>query len=437
MLAVWRRGPVVVLALIIGLAAAVGISRLSGVKYESTALIVVTGTPGTADGANSLAATYAGFIPEDEVMQQALAKAIGIANPADYPGIGSRLVATVLNNSAIVKLTFTAPSPQQAQRGLHTLVSDLTVGVLQWRSTSAPNSDCSVNYVGAKPVTRPAGASLSNASAAQYYCPLSAAIPLAPAQGYVVLVKDASTGTRSTPGTFKTGALGGLLGLLLGLVVAAAWERSDRRTDDIEDVRAEVDCPAWEGALTPAIAVSILAHWRQTVSEDPIQIGIVKVGRYDHSAVGQLQRTIQQAARNQSVVFRNVDLSGQSVLEGLDAKTPIVVLCVAQGTPRAKLRDIVRRLRELGHTPDWAFLVPSATIAERLPTQRKAATAPASTVSELKDLTPVEPEPAHNGHAVPERPNNGYGVSKPDQPRAEGPRRRIAERGPAGRRNVP
>ena len=34
---------------------------------------------------------------------------------------------------AIVSLTFTAPSPAEAQAGLHTIVSDLTTGVLQWK----------------------------------------------------------------------------------------------------------------------------------------------------------------------------------------------------------------------------------------------------------------------------------------------------------------
>ena len=215
-----------------------------------------------------------------------------------------------------------------------------------------------MNYIGSVPQTRPPHSSLQKAAAVQYYCPLSPAIPLAPAQGYVVLVKDASVGVRSTPSALKTGALGGILGLLLGLVIAVAWERSDRRTDDLEDLRAEVTCPAWEGALTPAIAVSILGYWRQNVDDDQIQVGLVKVGRYDHFAVAQLQRTIQQAARNHAVVFRNVDLGGQSVLEGLDTRVPIVVICVAQGTPLTKLRDTVRRLRELGHEPDWAFFGP-------------------------------------------------------------------------------
>ena len=195
--------------------------------------------------------------------------------------------------------------------------------------------------------------------------PLSPAIPLAPAAGYVVLVKDASSPVRATPGSVKTGALGGVLGLLLGLAAAVSWERSDRRTDDLDDLRAEVDCPAWEGALTPSIAVSILAHWQQSLPDEQIQIGIVRVGRWDCYAVAQLQQTIQQAARNHSVAFRNIDLSGGSVLEGLDTRTPIVVLCVAQGTPRSKLRDTVRRLGELGHSPDWAFLVASGTAADR------------------------------------------------------------------------
>jgi hypothetical protein len=413
---VWRRGLVVVLALIIGATAALGISRLSGVKYQSTALIVIAGSPGTANGANSLAATYAGFIPQDEAMQQALANAIGVTDPSQYASIGKSLVATVVANSAIVSLAFTASTPQQAQTGLHVLVADLTIGAPRWKTKGESHVDCSVDFAGSRPQTKPPNTSIAKAVEVRYYCPLSSAVPLFPASGYLVLVKDASTGIRSTPRKAKTGALGGVLGLLLGLVLAVAWERSDPRTDDLADLRSEVECPSWEGMFTPAVAISILAHWQQTVPDDQIQVGTVGVGRYDPVAVDQLQRTIRNVARNQGVAFRNVNLGGKSVLEGLDTKTPIVVLCVAQGTPLAALRDTVRRLRELGHTPDWAFLVPSSGIRDR----SSAPTGPG-----LEDLSPVVAEQATTGHVAAE------------QPRLSSARRRIAEGGGAGRRSIP
>ena len=360
-----RRGPLVVATLVVGLAAAFALFSVTGVKYQSSALIVVAGSPNTATGADNLAATYAGLIPEDGAMQQALANAIGVTDPAQYPSVGKRLVATVLTNSAVVSLSFTASSAVAAQSGLHALVSDLTSGVLQWKAKGQPTVGCVVRLVGSKPVTKPAGASIAKASQVQYSCPVSSAIPLAPAAGYVVPVKTASTGVRSTPGATKTLALGGLLGLLLGLVMAFAWERSDPRTDDLGDLRSELQCPAWEGTFKPAAAMSLLAHWRDAVPDGKIQIGVVGVGRYDPAAVTELQRTIQKAAR-QGVVFRHVDLGGQSVLEGLDTQTPIVVLCVAQATPMLKLRETVRRLGELGHKPDWAFLVRKGRVL-RLP----------------------------------------------------------------------
>ena len=415
-LAARRRGPLVVLALIVGAVAALGISSLSGVKYQSTALIVVAGSPSTADGANSLAATYAGFIPEDVIMQKALANAIGVTDPTQYPSVGKSLVATVVANSAIVSLAFTASTPQQAREGLHVLVSDLTVGVLRWKTSSQQHTDCSVNFVGSRPQTRPPNTSIARAAAVQYYCPLSLAIPLFPASGYLVLVKDASAGIRSTPGKVKTGALGGVLGLLLGLVLAVAWERSDPRTDDLADLRSEVECPSWEGMLTPAAAISILAHWQQTVPDEQIQIGTVGVGRYDPVAVAQLQRTIQNASRNHGVTFRKVNLDGKSVFEGLDTKTPVVVLCVAQGTPLATLRDTVRRLGELAHTPNWAFLVPSGRVRDR-------------------SSPPTGPDLASLPRAVAEQATNGQPAA--EQPRQGGPRRRIAQGGGAGRRNIP
>jgi len=389
MLTVWRRGPVVVLALIIGLVAAIGISHVSGVKYQSTALIVVTGTPGTANGANSLAATYAGFHTEDEVMQQALAKAIGTTDPSEYPSIGNRLVATVLNNSAIIKLTFTAPSPQEAQSGLHALVSDLTVGALQWQSAATPHSDCSVNYVEAshkRGRRAPAWPRRPRCSTTAHY---RVRYPLA-CSGYVVLVKDASTGTRSTPAFVKTGTLGAF-GSATRFVVAVAWERSDRRVDDIDDVRAR---PTASVGRRPYASYRGVDPWPLATGRgvEQTQVGIVKVGRTTTTSSPNCSGPSirQPATRPSSSATSTV---GQSVLEGLDTKTPIVVLCVAQGTARAKLADVVRRLRELGHTPDWAFLVPSSTIANRLPTANKA-----DASDDLKELNPSS-RPARNGHA--------------------------------------
>jgi len=390
-----RRGLVVVLTLIIGAVAALGISRLSKVKYQSVALIVVAGSPGTATGAAYLAATYAGFIPQDEVVQQALANAIGVTDPKQYPSVGRNLVATIVTNSAILNLTFTASSPQEAQRGLHALVSDLTLGVLQWKAKNQPILGCSVHYVASIAQTRPPNTTIKKATEVQYYCPLTPAIPLSPASGYVVMVKDATAGLRSSPGSVKTGVLGGVLGLLLGLVLAVAWERSDPHIDDLDDLRSEVECPSWEGTLTPAAAMSVLAHWRETVPAGQIQISIIAAGRCDPAAVATLQRTMQQAARNQGVGFHHVDLDGKSVLEGLDTQTPIVMLCVGQGTPLAELRDTVRRLRELGHAPDWAFLVRTAGIAARpRPPARP----------ELADRPPVEAEPATSGRVAVQQP---------------------------------
>ncbi|MHB8290776.1 MAG: hypothetical protein ACYDEY_16445 [Acidimicrobiales bacterium] len=406
-----RRGPIVVVALIIGTVAALGISRLSTVKYESTALLVVAGTTNTATGANTLAATYAGFIPEDKGVQQALAVASGVTNPAQYATVGKRLVATVVTNSAIVSLAFAATTPQQAQNGLHVLVADLTNGVLQWKRRGQSTVGCTLHVVGTTPETQPPGVPVAKAAEVQYYCPVSPAIPLFPTPGYVVLVQDATQGVRTTPRSIKTGALGGALGLLLGLGAAIAWERTDPRADSLEDLRSEINCPVWDGKFTPAAAVSILDRWHQTVMQDTLQIGTVTVGRFDSTAVIELQKTIQQAAGREVVVFRPVDLAGPTILEGLDTHTPILILCIAQGTPLGKLRETFRRLGELGHVPDWVFLM------------RKSASYTKYTRRQSDGKRPLAagttPSPATHGSALPakrqtnQRRSTGVGGSTP------------------------
>ncbi len=390
-----RRAPIVVVALLVGTSAALGISKLSKVKYQSKALLVVAGSTNTATGANTLAATYAGLIPEDKGVQQTLASATGITSSTQYTGIGKRLGATVVTNSAIVSLTFTAPTPQQAQTGLHVLVFDLTNGVLQWRRRGQSVAGCTIHLVGGRPQTQPPAVRVAVANAVQYYCPISSAIPLAPTPGYLVMVQDATAGVRSTPRSIKTAALGGALGLLLGLGAAITWERTDPRADSLEDLRSQVECPVWNGRFTPAAAASILDHWRQTVTKGSLQIGTVTVGRCDTLSVNDMQRAIEQAAGHQGVAFRQVDLGGATILEGLDTHIQIVVLCIAQGTPLSRLRETVRRLGELGHIPDWVFLMRRAGHATTLP------------VAESGNSRPLRP-------AASEATSNGSGTYAPE-----------------------
>ena len=70
--------------------------------------------------------------------------------------------------------------------------------------------------------------------------------------------------------------IGGILGLIVGMIAAAALERSDRRVDSEEDLAAILGQPATTWAtVTPAEARALAYRWRSLAGVEEPEVAVV------------------------------------------------------------------------------------------------------------------------------------------------------------------
>jgi capsular polysaccharide biosynthesis protein len=158
-----------------------------------TVLVVKAGGPlaDQPDASTKLAATYATLIPLDSKIQRAVEAKLG--REAEF-------TTTNDANTAVLRLTFTAPSAAAAIEGSR--VTSQTI--------SGPNPSSNV---------------------------------IAP---YSVQIARLATSATSSAGSTELVAVGAVLGLILGAVLVAFWRARDPRVDDLTDLRAQLRCPCYE-----------------------------------------------------------------------------------------------------------------------------------------------------------------------------------------------
>ena len=93
-------------------------------SYTATMVFVVPSVPGgiSADGAQRLASTYAGLLLEDDVIAQAVGRAVH-REPGD---VKRRLTAVNPVNTALVRVTYTGTTSAEALAGVKALQASLT-----------------------------------------------------------------------------------------------------------------------------------------------------------------------------------------------------------------------------------------------------------------------------------------------------------------------
>jgi hypothetical protein len=317
-----------------------------------------------------LAATYAAEIPQDQAVRGVIATAADMS-PAQA---GRDLTITVENGSALLDVRFTAPVRADVAAGL-TALTDAVTG---------PD-------------------------------PLSAAI----AGGTLVLVRPPDATVNSSMSPRRTVPLGALLGLVIASVVAVAWERSDPRVDDVDDLRAELACPCWPAAsnLGAAAAASIVAAWRARADVWCLSVAFIPVGHADPSAESKLREAIQGAAGPGGILVRDVNLETGTHDEALTGSEDLAVLIVKRGSRLEELRTTVGRLEELGRSPAWAFLLRSRGHSSSGPTSPAHGRSHIGDEPSLREAGPAglgrPGEPARPGSAAEPKPRvPGLGANK-------------------------
>ncbi len=187
--------------------------------YTASAVLLVNPganatSPGSAQEAANLAATYAGLIPTDDAIVQSVVAATGLsASQVEHD-----VAVTVQDGTSLLVINFTATSSAGALKGANAMA----------RALSAPN-------------------------------PVSSAIPA----GTVVVTKQATTAVQHATGSDVTVALGVALGALLGVILALAWERLDPRLDQAPQAAELLGIPTrLISGLSDLSASAILRQWQ-------------------------------------------------------------------------------------------------------------------------------------------------------------------------------
>jgi capsular polysaccharide biosynthesis protein len=303
-----RRSWLLVLALIAGSAGGWFAGVHAGTNYAAQATLVVqsgagkTG-PGSANDALALATTYSALIPKD---QSILSTAGGILNLSSS-AVAHDLNVTVENGTSLLLLDFSAPTAAQA-------------------------------VAGADAVARAVASST----------PLTAAI----AAGSVAIVNVANT-AHSQGTLHKYGiALGGFLGLVVGLILVLAAERADPRIDDAMSMATAAGCRA---ALVPNdLSFAELARVLSDAGT-PKGLTVVPIAISDTAPTLELARELRPCwpANGPAVAISPSFSSG--VIE-LSRGTGPTVLVSHPGTRRRDVLAAAERLRMIGRPPVWAVL---------------------------------------------------------------------------------
>jgi capsular polysaccharide biosynthesis protein len=331
-------------------------------KHQATVVLVVPSTGGPSEGINPddadhLATTYAGVIPADDSLLAAVGKATG--QSASQASQNLSVVNT--QSTSILEISFKASNPADAAKGART-VADLVSG---------PD---------------PVAAGI---------VPSSVAVVSLPQQ------TGAGPGPKHSSSAI---AIGAVLGLLLGLVLLVAWERSDPRIRDTRELVNQIGCPATPvDRLSPNAANALLERWASLTDRVPARVAVLPADESVESQTADAVNVLRNAGGH---LVRYVDARSGMIHDGLDdrsgngngngdGRTAVVlvhaappggetageatalgcdltVVGVPAGARAADIRALGEELTNFGIVPVWALLTSGGRRAARQARERVA-----------------------------------------------------------------
>ncbi len=332
-----RRGWVPLVTTALATLSAFAVSDTRPVTHTAEAILIVQSgatrnDPGNANEAATLAVTYSRLIPHDT-------RIIGY-------------LAAVLRQP-----------PQRVQQRI-TALTDPDTSLLR------------VRYSDAEPHTAVLGArELAYAVAGVRR------ITPAIAPGSAVLVAYPTVAAPSSPGPHGAVPVGALLGLVLGVVLAVAWDRADARVDDRGVLRDLTGCPvSLVDGRVRGVAVALLHHWRATAAPEgqALRIALLPTSPRLEALLWDLAKHFAETSAwlgkplgvevgisqepwvggpAVSLVLGGVpgdEDAGEAVALACD----LTVLVVPAGVRQRELRAALAALEHHGVWPAWALLVP-------------------------------------------------------------------------------
>lgn len=230
-----RSAPLIVVLVILGAAALVGLRQVQGPKYEAGARVLIsdqnlaealTGTQPSFVDPTRLEQTARALAGSPELYDRAAAKSPGL-------GTGSELAAaTSVSSSDNNLLTFTATSNRSGKAvGIANAVAASYIG---WRSDVLSRSiRQAIGELRTKLPTAPA------ANAAELRKQLDTLELMLTLSSDATLVDRATSASKTRPTPLRDGLLGASIGLVIALLLVAAREAIDttvRSEADVEDI---------------------------------------------------------------------------------------------------------------------------------------------------------------------------------------------------------
>lgn len=326
-----RRGWLIPLCGLLVLLVASALASLRPPQHVAEAVLVVpsgagTQGPGSAFEATTLAVSYAEIIPRDtDVLRQAVRSA-----RLDEQQLRDGLTVSVIPETGLLRIRFTADSAATAIEG----ASRVAEAVL-----SGPGTED----------TFP--------------------------RGSVTLSSLPTPDTVEQTGVGEIRPIGLLLGLVLGGVLAVAWERSDRRVDTVEQLADVVGAPATATDAVTESAAAVMARRWTALHERPV-VALIPAISGNAAAVQDVADELAVALRalgsdatvtappppdaGSGIVLLSAGALGAEQGESALLCADVVSLVVRPGTPRLRVARAVEELHRLGTTVDWAFLAADA-----------------------------------------------------------------------------
>lgn len=321
-----RRWWVLILCVAGVTAVAVAASRPGPVTYVAEAVLVVRSgatdnTPGSANEANRLAVTYSQLIPLDTGVLEEVAQTLGVARSE----VDGRVSVTNDTNTAILRVQYKAPTPEQAIEGATAVAAAL------YGPSAQPN-----NFNG---------------------------LALSRLPGEAVAQDDA----------LNVIPAGVVLGLLLGIVLILALERSRGRIEDDEDLERLLKLPvtALDG-LSPSGITALLQRWRSMTPHLRGAVSLVTPAPGYQSLTAEVASVFAATVRSDSDETLNGSIAGVLISGGAPGswevgeqvvqQSDVAVLVVPEGMPIADLEESLKVLEGFGVRPVWVLYAPHSLV---------------------------------------------------------------------------
>jgi hypothetical protein len=288
------------------------------------------------DDANHLATTYAGIIPVDDTLLSDIGKVVGQSSS----DVAQNLSVVNQQNTSLLQISFKASSPQAATTGARTAA----------RLLSGPSP---------------------------------AAAGIVPSSLEIVSMPPPSNNVAATPARKGgTVAIGAVLGLILGVILLVAWERSDPHVVEGRSLSNQFGCPATPvDRLSPDAAHALIERWASLTDHVPARVALLPADagsveqtdkiaallRRSGDGVGYIDAragTVPETLGNghllngkESVVLVHAGPPGSGG-EAVALSCDLTVAVVRTGARNTEVRRLAEDLANFGLVPAWALLTP-------------------------------------------------------------------------------